>query len=161
MRARSDGAPVHFALRRLTLDESDAAARIHRAAFDERLPHLAGLHTPDEDRAFFRDQVFAACDVWGAEIDGKLVGFIAFRAGWIDQLYVAPDAQGRGLGNALLKFAQGAQSQLRLWTFQKNVVARRFYEAGGFHAIGETDGAGNEEKEPDVLYLWSRDAGAD
>jgi hypothetical protein len=33
------------------------------------------------------------------------------------------------------------------------VQARRFYEARGFALIQETDGTGNEEKEPDALYL--------
>jgi hypothetical protein len=32
--------------------------------------------------------------------------------------------------------------------------ARRFYE--GFALIQQTDGAHNEEKEPDALYLWRR-----
>ena len=27
----------------------DAAAAVHRAAFDQALPWLAGLHTPEED----------------------------------------------------------------------------------------------------------------
>jgi hypothetical protein len=43
---------------------------------------------------------------------------------------------------------------LHLWTFQRNAQARRFYEARGFALVEETDGAGNEEKEPDALYLW-------
>ena len=46
------------------------------------------------------------------------------------------------------------QTRLTLWTFQRNLRARRFYEANGFVAVRETDGAGNEEKEPDVLYRW-------
>ena len=74
----------------------DAAAAVHRASFDHALPLLAGLHTPDEDRAFYRTRVFASCQVWGAEKQGKLVGIIAFREGWIEQLYVLPDAQGQG-----------------------------------------------------------------
>ena len=36
--------------------------------------------------------------------------------------------------------------------------ARRFYEARGFRAIRFTDGAGNEEKTPDVRYRWERAA---
>ena len=71
-------------LRRLTLDDMDAAARIHRAAFDDRLPWLSGLHTPDEDRWYFRERGFAECEVWGANDDATLIGFIAFREGWIE-----------------------------------------------------------------------------
>lgn len=73
-------------LRRLHLEDMDAAAVIHRAAFDDRLPWLAGLHTPEEDRDYFRGRVFATCAVWGAMHRGRLAGFIAFREAWVDQL---------------------------------------------------------------------------
>jgi hypothetical protein len=46
--------------------------------------------------------------------------------------------------------------RLQLWTFQRNAPARRFYEASGFTLIQETDGARNEENEPDALYLSTR-----
>ncbi|MDP3175485.1 MAG: GNAT family N-acetyltransferase [Phenylobacterium sp.] len=141
-------------LRRLNLEDMAAAARVHRAAFDARLPWLAGLHTPDEDLAYFREQVFAACEVWGAFEGDALAGFIAFRNGWIDQLYVSPDQQGRGMGARLLGFAKAANVGLSLWTFQANAGARGFYEARGFEVVTLTDGAGNEEREPDALYRW-------
>lgn len=143
-------------LRKLTLADMDAAAAVHRASFNHALPKLAGLHTPEEDRAFYRTQMFPACQVWGAEKQSKLVGIIAFRSEWIDQLYVLPDAQGRGVGSDLLEIAQKAFPVLNLWTFQCNARARRFYELNGFVAMRETDGSGNEEKEPDVLYRWER-----
>jgi putative acetyltransferase len=145
-------------LRRLLREEMDQAAVIHRKAFDERLPWLAGLHTHAEDRAFFRDRVFVECEVWGA-FDGELVGFVAFREGWIDQLYVAPDRQRRGVGAALLQIAKAASSSLSFWTFQRNHAARRFYGKHGFAAVEETDGGRNEEREPDVRYHWSAPCG--
>jgi hypothetical protein len=40
--------------------------------------------------------------------------------------------------------------------FQRNAPARGFYEARGFALVEETDGARNEEKEPDACYLWTR-----
>ena len=145
-----------LALRRLVLKDMAAAAAVHRVSFDRALPWLAGLHTPAEDRAFYRNQVFKSCDVWGAERQSKLVGIIAFREDWIDQLYVLPHAQGRGVGSDLLEVAQEAFPVLNLWTFQCNARARRFYELNGFVALRETDGSGNEEKEPDLLYRWKR-----
>jgi ribosomal protein S18 acetylase RimI-like enzyme len=94
--------------------------------------------------------------VHGASMDGSLVGFIAFREDWIDQLYVLPEAQGRGLGAALLRVAQSSWPQLSLWTFQRNTAARHFYERHGFVSVEETDGRLNEEREPDVRYHWCR-----
>jgi GNAT superfamily N-acetyltransferase len=61
-----------------------------------------------------------------------------------------------GTGTALLQVAKASSSRLRLWTFQRNRAARRFYEARGFVLIEETDGAANHEKEPDALYRWTR-----
>ena len=45
-------------IRRLELAEMDAAAAVHRVAFDDRLPWLAGQHMPEDDRRYFREQVF-------------------------------------------------------------------------------------------------------
>ena len=97
--------------------------------------------------------MFADCAVWGA-IDEAVIGFIAFREGWIDQLYVLPQWQGHGVGQALVQVAKTAWPRLQLWTFQRNALARRFYEKQGFVVVMESDGSRNEEHEPDVLYRW-------
>ena len=143
-------------LRRLELADMSAVALVHRTAFDQALPWLAGLHTPEEDRWFFREHVFKTCEVWGAFDNAAMIGMLAFREGWIDHLYVLPDAQRRGVGTELMNVAKSSFDRLQLWTFQHNVAARRFYEARGFALVQETDGARNEEREPDALYLWMR-----
>ena len=144
-------------IRRLVPSDAETVARVHRASLDDRLPWLAGFHTPDEDRAYFVNVVFNECEVWGFFDDGDLIGFIAFRTAWIDQLYLLPAHQGRGVGSALLAVAQARASELHLWTFLKNQAARRFYEHRGFTAVEETDGSRNEEHEPDVRYAWRRE----
>jgi GNAT superfamily N-acetyltransferase len=143
-------------LRRLDFADMADAALVHRRAFDAALPTLAGLHTPEEDRRFYAEQVFRACAIWGAYGGDRMLGIIAFRPDWIDQLYVQPEAQGVGIGTALLQLAQARHARLQLWTFQRNTRARRFYEARGFALVDETDGSRNEEREPDALYLWTR-----
>jgi ribosomal protein S18 acetylase RimI-like enzyme len=148
---------VLFGPRRLASEDADEAARVHRAAFDDRLPWLAGRHTAAQDRDFFNARVFADCEAWGVFNEAALVGFVAFREGWIDQLYVLPAHQGRGVGAQLLDLVQARQDEIRLWIFQRNAGARRFYERRGFRAVAETDGQRNEEREPDVLYAWRRE----
>ncbi|WP_245329331.1 GNAT family N-acetyltransferase [Bradyrhizobium centrolobii] len=143
-------------LRQLALADMGAAAQVHRIAFDQAMPWLVGLHTPDEDRWFYRERVFATCRVWGCFDGDVLSGIIAFREGWIEQLYVLPAAQGRGAGTELLDVAKRACKRLELWTFQRNARARRFYEARGFTLVEQTDGARNEEREPDARYVWVR-----
>lgn len=139
---------------RLSADFAHAAAVVLRRSFDDRLPWLAGLQTPEEDDGFFPTVVFPTCAVWGSFDADALVGLIAIRPGWIDHLYVLPGQQGRGVGTALLEVAKADARELELWTFQRNTGARRFYERHGFVAVELTDGAGNEEREPDVRYRW-------
>jgi putative acetyltransferase len=140
-------------LRLAKAEDAPAIARVHRLAMRISLPFLPELHTPEEDLAFVRDRLSATNTVWVAEVEGEVAGYVAFHEGWIDHLFVHPDHQGLGLGRALLAKALEDGTERKLWTFQKNARARAFYEAHGFVAEMFTDGEGNEEKEPDVLYV--------
>ena len=51
----------------------------------------------------------------------------------------------------LSKLAPMNMDAAALIQFQRNARARR-----GFRLIEETDGARNEEREPDARYLWAR-----
>ncbi len=142
--------------RQLALADMEAASNVFRTAFDAQLPWLAGLHKPEEDRAFWSGYLFSNCAIWGSTRQGELIGVIAFRQGWVDQLYILPHMQGQGFGSRLLYLAKASHARLNLWTFQKNTGARHFYESQGFEAVRETDGADNEQYEPDILYSWRR-----
>ncbi|MBN8832539.1 MAG: GNAT family N-acetyltransferase [Sphingomonadales bacterium] len=143
-------------LRPLRIDETDAAAAIARRAMRTVPCFQEGLHTPEEDRAFWLSHVFTACEILGAYADGRLLGQVAVGQGWVHHLHVDPHWQGRGIGTALLGAVQERLDDIQLWTFQANAGARRFYERQGFIAVELTDGADNEEKEPDVRYRWLR-----
>ena len=141
-------------LRRATVEDAPAIAVLLRTTFRVSLPFLPELHTPEEDLWFVRERMLVRDEVWVAEEGGDLAGFIGFREGWIDHLYVHPDWQGRGVGPQLLAKPLQYRQARRLWTFQKNTRARKFYEDRGFRLIEVTDGSANEEKEPDALYEW-------
>jgi putative acetyltransferase len=143
-------------LRRARIDELPDIAKIHRLAFSRALPHLRVRHSPADDLNFYSTAIFPHSELRVLEWSGMIVGFIAFRSGWVEQLYIHPDCQGRGLGSRLVTVAQESSDTLRVWTFQANVGARAFYESHGFQVERETDGSGNEEREPDVLYCWQR-----
>jgi ribosomal protein S18 acetylase RimI-like enzyme len=72
--------------------------------------------------------------------DDSLVGLLALKpaAGVLDQLFVAPAAQGTGVGRSLLDFAK-AQLPDGFWlrTSVDNLRACRFYERNGLRP-GET-----------------------
>ncbi|SDF46390.1 GNAT family N-acetyltransferase [Limimaricola pyoseonensis] len=143
-------------IRDATTADIDAAADIARASRRHFLPFLSDLHTPEQDRIFYRQRVLPACEVRVAQIGTQIVGFIAFKADWVEHLYLSPSHVGRGLGTILLGEAKDRHDRLQLWVFQQNTAAIRFYERNGFRRIRETDGLSNEEKTPDALYEWCR-----
>ena len=121
-----------------------------RATYDFPL-----AHTDDEVRGWIRDVVIPGGGTWVAEVGRAVVGMMVVRPGELDQLYIAPDRLGQGIGRALLDHAKArAPEGLRLYTFQANERARRFYERNGFVEDRRGDGSDNEEHQPDVRYVW-------
>ena len=146
-------------LRRARPEDADELAVILRTAMRGAMPSLPELHTPDEDRRFLHGAVLPNEEVWVAEVDGRPVGFAALgsRNGddFLQHLYVAPEFQGGGLGTELIERAKTRRpTGFRLWVFQKNNGARRFYEKNGLRVVELTDGSANDEREPDALYEW-------
>jgi GNAT superfamily N-acetyltransferase len=111
-------------------------------------------YTQEQDSHFFLTTVVPNCDVWVAESEDKLVGFIALDDDLIDLLFVDVGNQGRGIGTALVEKAKNlSPDKLRAYTFQKNQAARKFFEKNGFVEIGFGVSPPPED-EPDVELLW-------
>ena len=121
------------------------------------LPYLASPRSDDEIRAWIRDTVLPAETAIVAAAGDAIVGFLAVRERdgitWITHLYLLPAHVRQGIGSRLLERAvYTARRPVRLYAFQRNEAARRFYERRGFVAIAFSDGSANEERCPDVLY---------
>ena len=117
-------------------EDADALAAIFTGARRTAMPWLPEIHTDDDDRRFIA-RVIAECDVLVARGGSTPVGFLALGDDMVEHLYVAPARQRAGIGSALLEAAKTRRpAGLRLWVFQRN------------------NGAGNEEREPDVLLAW-------
>ena len=134
--------------------DADAIAVLIRTSKAAAMPWLRVPHTLDEDREWVAGVLLPDHTVVVAEVGSGLVGVCATSPGWLNHLYVAPGSQGRGIGRALLEQARRDRPEgLQLWAFTRNAAARRFYERAGFVLVESTDGAGNEEQEPDVRYV--------
>ena len=119
------------------------------------MTYLPVLHTDDQTVRFLSDLLCTAT-VQVAERRGIVLGFAAVRASWLEHLYVHPSAQGRGVGRRLIAWAQQtAPAGLDLWVFQRNTRARALYEAHGWRLVALTDGAANEEGQPDAHLRWA------
>jgi GNAT superfamily N-acetyltransferase len=144
-------------LRRAAAPDARAAADVWLSSFAAALPTVVSPRSADEVRGYFRDVVVPFRETWVADAGGGhgIVGVMVLADDELSQLYLAPDWRGRGLGDRFVSLAkERSPLGLTLWTFQVNRPAHRFYERHGFVAVEYTDGGGNEEREPDVRYLW-------
>jgi GNAT superfamily N-acetyltransferase len=135
-------------LREARPDEAEVLAEIQRDASRAALAHIF----PPELYPFPMEEVRerwagALADpetaVHVAELDGRAVGLAAYRADWLDGLYVAPEYWARGLGLALhdlvLDRLRGRGcDRCHLWVLEHNGRARGFYERHGWEENGRT-----------------------
>ncbi|MFE1903041.1 GNAT family N-acetyltransferase [Streptomyces gardneri] len=150
-------------VRRAVDSDAAAVADVWLRAFAAALPDVRRAHTDDQVRSWFREVVVPSRETWVATVDGSVVGMMVLDGEDLDQLYLDPVRQGQGIGSRLVDLAKRRRpAGLALWTFQVNEPARRFYERHGFIAAESTDGHRNEEREPDIRYVWrpSRTVGA-
>ena len=153
-------APPQLVLRRPDVArfaaEANAVTALYLGSRRAALPGLREAHTEAETYVWMREAVFPRQSVRLALLRDEIVGFAARDGVWLAHLYVKAGWSGHGIGQALLDAVLAEASPvapvLRVYTFQRNAGARRFYERNGFVAALEGDGKGNEEGEPDVLY---------
>jgi hypothetical protein len=74
--------------------------------------------------------MFPTCALWGAFDAAEMLGVIAVRDGWIDQLYVLRRRNGEVWGASFYRLLSA--NLINSLTFQRNILARCFYEARGF-----------------------------
>jgi GNAT superfamily N-acetyltransferase len=140
-------------IRRATPQDADAIGEVFVRTRDAMayLPRI-----PDEDRPKLGGWIVEQHEVWVAEEDGAVTGFIGIEPGYLSHIYVDPESQNRGIGSALLAHAKALlPGGMQLWVFQRNEGARRLYEREGFRLVELTDGQGNMEQEPDARYEWA------
>lgn len=136
--------------------ESRAVVELWHATKRSAYPYLLSeqRRTLEDDLICFHQVILQRCDIWVAEHEGELVGFLAIYGSYIDRLYVSPKSQRCGIGAALLTQAMKlSPAGLELHTHQKNLTARRFYEKHGFRAV-KLGVSPPPESEPDIEYRW-------
>ena len=147
-----------FFIRDYRPEDFDAVTILWRVAREKSLPEFQNAkgHFFYEDQNYFRDHILKENKVFVVQSDRQTVAFMAMKDDFIDQLYVHPDFQNRGIGKALLEHARARSPQhVWLYTLQINVNARAFYEKNGF--MPEKFGfSPPPENEPDLEYHWRK-----
>jgi GNAT superfamily N-acetyltransferase len=145
-------------IRRAGSTDTDQAADLYlsarqRAAELGTIPPL--VHDAEDVTRWIGGRISDA-ECWLAEASsGAVVGLLVLDGDLLDQLYVDPDLTGNGIGGELVALAKRERPEgLRLWTFVSNEGAQRFYARHGFVEVRRTDGSDNEERAPDILYVW-------
>lgn len=145
--------PGELLLRPAGPDDAEALAAVHLAA-RRAAPMPDPVHPDDDVRRWLAERV-ATDEVWVAELGGEVRGYARTTPGWLDDLYVAPEAARQGVGSALLELVQARQPEgFCLWVFESNRPARDFYARHGLVELERTDGEANEERAPDVRVAW-------
>ena len=110
--------------------------------------------TLEQARSVFREEIASVCEIWVAETEDGIVGYLALKGSYVDRLYVSPNHQRYGVGTSLLQYAmERSPDGLELHTHQKNTQARAFYEKHGFVPV-KYGISPPPENEPDVEYQW-------
>ena len=103
-----------------------------------------------------RDEIAGGWQLFIIADETALAGMLALRPpDHLDQLFIAPDYQGQGIGRALLNFARTELGgDIRLWTAADNRRACDWYEREGFVETGRDYVEKNRRQR--VHYMWRR-----
>jgi GNAT superfamily N-acetyltransferase len=122
--------------------------------------HMDGASTPMPSRRELRDRIEVELqsdwDLYVAVRGNQIVGLLAIKTAEaiLDQIFVSPKEQRRGVGRALLKFAKQAMpSGFTLRTTASNNRAGRFYEKEGLSYFEE--GVHPQSGIPVRYYGWN------
>lgn len=119
----------------------DAASmrQLARAAYQHYVPRIGREPVP---MTADYDAAVASGHAWVAENDGQLVGMLVLQPAadhlMIDNVAVAPDRQGHGLGGVLLALAEQQAGDLRLpevrlYTHEAMIENLGYYPRRGYH----------------------------
>ncbi len=110
----------------------------------------------DELKQRLRQEVAAGWSLFVASEETALLGMLALKPpGHLDQIFVSPSHQGKGVGRALLAFArQQLTGDIHLWTAAENLKANAWYLREGFVETHRTYVETNRRER--VHYAWRR-----
>jgi putative acetyltransferase len=143
-------------LRGYQLADETAAVELWRRSWQHAYPAIDFSARLAWWQARWRNELVARAQVWVAEIDNDLVGFVTVdRGGYLDQIVVAPEAWGSGIASALIAEAKRlSPGGLTLHVNVDNARAIGFYRKHGFAAAGNDFNP--HSGAPVLIMRWQR-----
>ena len=124
-------------------EDLEALAELHHAIWLDAHAAFVGLPPEARDIGWYREVIGPTLDrTMVAERDGVPLGYVTCLDELLDDIWVAPWAQGRGVGALLLQAGEEAIrvngcAEARLECVAANAGARRFYERHGWRLSRE------------------------
>ncbi|PSL19581.1 putative acetyltransferase [Shimia abyssi] len=94
--------------------------------------HFLGEDKLHEHRSLVAELYLPQAETWVACLDGTPVGFVGLMNNFVGGLFVSPEAQGKGVGQALIAYCLELKGGLNLDVYALNVRTYEFYNRLGF-----------------------------
>ncbi len=109
---------------------------IPRSYWESKVPDMRNKYLPQSQTLVNED-----------EHTNEITGFISLIGNYIAALFVSPDRQGQGIGQALMNHVKLQYPELELNVYTKNAQALAFYKRQGFTIVREqTDGQTGQQE---------------
>ena len=118
--------------------ESDLESVLESWELATRLAHE--FMTDDfiaQERRNVAEIYLPAADIWVAEFEEGVKGFIALMGNEVGAIFLQPHCHGKGIGKALMDKAQELHGNLEVEVFENNTIGRNFYSKYGFEQLEE------------------------
>lgn len=132
-------------LRKATADDGEFAYRTKKAAFREYVEEVWGWDEDEQRR--LHERRFSSQEFQVIQLSDMDIGVLAVvrlpDCVKVNQIFIAPEYQSRGIGTAcmgsIIEDAADSGLPVRLQVLKANGQAVRFYERLGFSSTGEND----------------------
>jgi putative acetyltransferase len=123
-------------IRRYRPEDCDQVLDVWAAASAQAHPFL-GESFLERERNEIRTVHLPRAETWVWEAGGRVAGFLSLLGNEVGAVFVDPDCQRSGIGQALMDHARARRGALEVEVFRDNAIGRAFYGKYGFRPASE------------------------
>ena len=116
-------------------------------------PEFIALHTAERQTRCLLEKLQGGSRLFLMRLEGEAVGVVSVTGSLIEDLYILPRWQNRGLGTMLLRHAmRQCEGRPTLWILENNAGAERLYRREGFVPTGRRNAITGKLDEIELLW---------